>query len=40
MSSSSMTKEPSGGIKFLILVLYLIGLILQGVIIYTYLAGD
>ncbi len=40
MSSSSMTKEPSGGVKFLVVILYIIGLILQGVIIYYMLVGD
>jgi hypothetical protein len=35
-----MTKEPSGGVKFLVVILYIIGLILQGVIIYYMLVGD
>lgn len=34
-----MTKEPSGGVKFLIAVLYIIGVILEAVIVYSYLAG-
>lgn len=35
-----MTKEPSSGIKILIGSLYLIGIILQAVIIYSYLSTD
>ncbi len=29
-----MTKEPSGGVKFLVIVLYLLGVIAQAVITY------
>jgi ankyrin repeat protein len=33
-----MNREPSGGIKFLVVMLYVIGVILQAVIIYSYLS--
>ena len=33
-----MNKEPSGGVKFLVVMLYLVGVILQAVIMYSYLS--
>ena len=37
--SSPGKKEPSGGVKFLVVMLYVIGVVLQGGIIYFYLSG-
>jgi uncharacterized protein len=33
-----MNKEPTGGVKFLVVMLYLVGVILQAVIMYNYLS--
>jgi len=33
-----MNKEPTGGVKFLVVMLYLVGVILQAVIMYSYLS--
>src|SRR5437870_4614632 len=33
-----MNKEPTGGVKFLVVMLYLVGVILQAVIIYSYVS--
>ncbi|MEW6731425.1 MAG: ankyrin repeat domain-containing protein [Acidobacteriota bacterium] len=40
MSSVGANKEPSGGVKFLVVALYLIGIVLQALIVYNHLGAD